>query len=139
MVQFLFAAPNGAILVVYFLLLEKTHDTRRKNVKLENNSEILEIISPKKSVRGPYVVVYKDTDKRWAIVAMDWDSEPRLGIRWFWDKQGYPVGISGSPVWYVIPPQLSKSILAGLPIDHTFSTKIDKFLAGELTGQELME
>ncbi len=52
-----------------------------KRVELENDSEILKVNSPQDSVGGPYVVVYKDTDERWAIVAMKWDGMRRLGIR----------------------------------------------------------
>ncbi|SMN01138.1 hypothetical protein SPONN_2231 [uncultured Candidatus Thioglobus sp.] len=37
----------------------------------------------------------------------------------------------------VIPPDLSEIILAGLPIDDKFSSKIDKFLSGELAGLAL--
>ena len=105
---------------------------------LKDNEKILEINSPKNSVGGPYVVVYKDLVERWVIVAMDWDGEPRLGIRWFWSKGGNPLS-STYPIWLVIPPSLSKSILIGLPLDHKFSGKIDEYLTGKIKGKELKE
>lgn len=104
-----------------------------ENFPLEDDSKILSINSPKNSVGGPYVVVYKNLEERWAIVAMDWDGEPRLGIRWFWGNGGNPFS-SSYPIWLVIPPSLSKSILAGLPLNHRFSGKLDDFLTGKIDG-----
>ena len=103
---------------------------------LNLDEEILRLGSPRENVEGPYVVVYKDLKARWAVVALDWDSEPRLGIRWFWGSAGNPFS-SGHPTWFVVPPSLSRSILAGLPLDHTFQRGIDDFLAGEISGDEL--
>ena len=103
---------------------------------LEDDEKILEINSPKKLVGGPYVVVFKNLDERWAIVAMDWDSEPRLGIRWFRGNGGNPLS-SGKPIWLVIPPSLSKNILYGLPINHKVSHMFDDFLAGKVLGTDL--
>ncbi|MDA3884981.1 MAG: hypothetical protein PF638_05240 [Candidatus Delongbacteria bacterium] len=104
--------------------------------ELENNDEILKINSPKKSLRGPYTVVCKDLIERWAIVTMDWEGNPRLGIRWFWGENGNPISRS-FPTWFVIPPSLSKNILSGIPIDHQISGKIDEFLQGKITGIDL--
>ena len=103
---------------------------------LSDDNEILKINSPRDNVGGPYIVVYKCIKARWAIVAMEWDDDPRLGIRWFWGKQGHPVS-THHPVWFVVPPQLSKSILAGLPLKHAFGSKVDKFLAGDISGNDL--
>ena len=103
---------------------------------LKENDKILEINSPRNSVGGPYVVVFKNVDERWAIVAMDWDKEPRLGIRWFWGGGGNPFS-SSHPIWLVIPPSLSRNILSGLPINHSFSTKIDDYLSGKIKGSKL--
>ena len=108
-----------------------------KDFSLDNDN-ILEINSPKKSVGGPYVVVFKNIDERWAIVALDWDKEPRLGIRWFWGNGGNPFS-SGNGTWLVIPPSLSKNILSGLSIEHKFYTKIDKFLSGEIKGENIVD
>lgn len=99
------------------------------------DEDILSVKSPRKSVGGPYVVVYKGNS--WAIVAMAWDNEPTLGIRWFDNTgHGHP-SPRGTSVWFVIPSQLSKSILAGLPLEYKFSNKIDEFLAGEISGKDL--
>ena len=82
-----------------------------QNFSLDNDEQILQIRSPRESVGGPFVVVYKNTVERWVIVAMDWDGEPRLGIRWFWDGSGNPFS-SGHATWLVIPPSLSKNVLS---------------------------
>lgn len=103
---------------------------------LDDDSKILEINSPRDSVGGPYVVVYKSFEERWVIVAMDWDGKPRLGIRWFWGKAGTPLS-TGYPIWFVMPPSLSKNTLSGLPINHKFSGKIDDFLTGKINGADL--
>ena len=69
----------------------------------------------------------KNMEERWAIVAMDWDGEPRLGIRWFWGNGGNPFP-PANPIWLVIPPSLSKSVLSGLPLDHKFSGRLEDYL-----------
>jgi hypothetical protein len=107
-----------------------------KNCKIEDDNEILKINSPKNSVNGPYVVVYKDIVDRWAIVALDWDKEPRLWIRWFWGGGGTPFS-SANPIWLIIPPLLSNSILNGLLLDIDFKNEIEKFLAGEIQGEDI--
>ena len=98
-----------------------------KTLNLENDAEILQIKVFKKSGVGPYLVVYKNIKDRWAIVAMDWfignKAEPRLGIRWFNQNVGNPQS-SSKPSWLVIPPEMSKNILFGLPIEHDFYGKI---------------
>ena len=104
--------------------------------ELENDDKILEIKSPKNMVGGPYVVIYKDIKERWAIVAMDWDGKRRLGIRWFYGNKGYP-NSRGNATWLVIPPNLTEIILAGLQLEHKFSGKIDEYLTGNITGEEL--
>lgn len=103
---------------------------------LNDDLKILSLNSPKDSLKGPYVVVFKNIPERWAIVAMDWNGEPRLGMRWFWGNGGSPFS-SANPIWLVVPPSLTKGVLASLPLDHSFSSKIDKFLSGEITGNQL--
>ncbi|EDN70720.1 hypothetical protein BGP_3480 [Beggiatoa sp. PS] len=80
-------------------------------------------------------MVFKNLNDRWAIVAMHWEHKPRLGIRWFWGNVGSP--FSRQPVWFVIPPDLNKSILSELHLDDEFSTKIDNFLSEKLKGEQL--
>ncbi|AYV24468.1 hypothetical protein [Vibrio mediterranei] len=104
-----------------------------KEFNLEDDNEILKINSPKVSLEGPFTVVYKNLDERWAIVAINWDGEPRLGMRWFWANGGNPFS-SGHPTWLVIPPSLSKGVLSSLPLDHSFATKVDDFLSEKLSG-----
>ena len=101
-----------------------------------NNKDILQINSPQSSLSGPYVVVYKNLEERWAIVAFDWGGKPHLGIRWFWGNGGNPLS-SGHGTWFVIPQSLSKNILLGLPLSHSFYCKLNEFLCGKISGKEL--
>lgn len=103
---------------------------------LTKDSNILAINSPKTSVGGPYKVVYKNIDERWAIVVMDWDGQPCLGIRWFLGNGGNPFS-SSHPIWLVVPNSLSNSILNGLPLDFKFYSKIVDFLAGKIKGNQI--
>ena len=106
--------------------------------------EILEIDSPQRSVSGPYVVVYKDLNDRWAIVALDWwDGRknryfPKLGLRWFWDNGGNPCS-HGYATWLVVPDDLTKIILSGsgLKISSTLKRRVEDFLSGKITGAQL--
>jgi len=107
-----------------------------KNFQIKDDENILKIDSPRASLSGPYAVVFKNIEERWAIVAFDWDGAPRLGIRWFWGNGGNPFS-SGHGTWLVIPPSLSKNVLSGLPIDHTFNGKLDDFLCGKIEGKQL--
>lgn len=107
-----------------------------ENFDLENDDKILEINSPKNFVGGPYCVIFKDIDKRWAIIALDWDGKPNIAIRWFWGNAGNPTS-TGYPTWLIIPSQLIYSTLNGLPLDFKFRKSIEKFLNGEITGSEL--
>jgi hypothetical protein len=109
-----------------------------ENFDIADDSKILKIDSPRSRVSGPYVVVFKNLDERWAIVALEWDEDPRLGIRWFWGNGGNPFS-SGNGTWLVIPPSLSKNILSGLPIDHATSGRLDDFLCGNITGEQLRQ
>lgn len=106
------------------------------NFDLTDDAAILKINSPQNSVGGPYRVVYKDIVDRWVIVAFDWNGEPRLGIRWFWDSKGNPLS-TGYPIWFVMPTPLYKSTLNGLPLDIKARNEIEKFLLGEINGSQL--
>lgn len=107
-----------------------------ENFDLKNEEEILKINSPHDSVDGPYIVIFKNLSERWAIVALDWDNNPTLGIRWFWGKNGNPSSRS-YPTWFVIPSTLLNSVLDGLPLDFKFRNKINRFLNEEIKGYEL--
>lgn len=107
-----------------------------ENFDLTNDNNILSLNSPKASVGGPYRIVYKNLEERWVIVAMDWNEEPRLAMRWFWGNGGNPFS-SGNPTWLVIPSSLSNSILNGLPLDFMFYSRIVDFLAGKTHGNQL--
>ena len=106
------------------------------NFNLDDDNNILSLNSPKNSVGGPYSVVYKDVEQRWAIVALDWDGEPNLGIRWFWGNGGNPFS-SGNPTWLILPSPIINSILNGLPLDFKFRKLIESFLNSETRGIDL--
>jgi hypothetical protein len=107
-----------------------------ENFKLENDTEILRINSPKSSVGGPYAVVYKDITHRWVIVALDWEESPGLGIRWFWGDSGTPIS-TGYPIWFIIPSSLIEAILNGLPLAFNFRNDLEDFLSEGISGKEL--
>ena len=104
---------------------------------LRDNKAILKINSPQKSVGGPYTIVHKDIDERYVIVALGWNNDPALGIRWFWDAAGNPIS-RGYPTWFIIPSGLYDSILKDLPIKYKLRRKIDEFLQGKISGNELV-
>lgn len=107
-----------------------------KNFDLSNDNEILSINSPQDHVRGPYAVVHKDIQERWAIVAMHWDKTPVLGIRWFWGEGGNPRSTAYS-TWLVVPSLLSMNILSGLSLEQNFRSKLEDFLSGKIDGNKL--
>ena len=101
-----------------------------------DDRDILSIDSPKLKTDGPYVVIFKDEENRWAIVALDWEKEPRLGMRWFWGERGYPHSRQFR-TWFHIPCELTNSILNGLPIRHDQLALVQKYLVGEIDGPTL--
>jgi hypothetical protein len=107
-----------------------------KDCDLSIDKEILSIRSPRHSVGGPYGVVYKNMADRWVLVALDWEEQPRLGIRWFYERAGHPVS-RGYPVWFILPLQLNAVILDGLGIGKSFREILDDFLRDGLSGPEL--
>lgn len=94
---------------------------------LENDQRVLNINSPQNSVDGPYEVIYRNIDERWAVVTLRWDNEPCLGIRWFWGNNGNPSSRSYA-TWLVIPDALADGVLSGLNIDESKRTNVKKFL-----------
>jgi len=108
----------------------------KENFNLENDEEILNITSPKDRLKGPYVVVYKNIQEEWAIVAFDWDSVPSLGIRWFYGEKGNPIS-NFQPTWFIIPLTLANAVLNGLPLDFQFRNKLNCFLANKITSEQL--
>ncbi|MEX1366416.1 MAG: hypothetical protein AB1Z98_25045 [Nannocystaceae bacterium] len=107
-------------------------DQDRKDEDYPLNDEaseqfILSIQSPKSKVRGPHAVVFTDAREGWAIVALHWANEPRLGIRWFWGTMGNPIS-TGHRTWFIIPSGLSDAILSGLPLSVRLRRLLDEFL-----------
>ena len=105
---------------------------------------ILSITSPQDHVNGPYAVIYKNEEELWAVVALDWDKAPTLGVRWFsppsedQTKGGNPTS-RNFPTWLIVPGPLHKAILAGLPLNVPTYDHVLQFLTGAISGEELQE
>lgn len=104
---------------------------------LDQNAEILKIDSPQKMVKGPWLVVHKDIDQRWAIVLLHWDESPCLGIRWFYGGQGTP-SVRQYATWLIIPEELTDAVLDKLPLSPQKRQTIYQVLLGERTLDELL-
>ncbi|MDR1933140.1 MAG: hypothetical protein LBQ57_10015 [Spirochaetales bacterium] len=108
-----------------------------ENFDIADNDNILKINSPRDHVGGPFSVVYKSLNARWAIVALAWDGQPMLGLRYFWGTAGNPCGTWATSTWLVIPPEITLPILNGLPLAPGYRNKLEKFLNKEIPGEEL--
>ncbi len=104
---------------------------------LESNAEILKINSPQERVYGPWLVIHKDIDQRWAIVLLHWDESPCLGIRWFYGGQGTP-SVRQYATWLIIPEELTDAVLDKLPLSPQKRQAIYQVLLGERTLGELI-
>ena len=101
------------------------------------NEDIMSVNSPKASIGGPYAIVSKNDEAQWAIVALEWEETPTLGMRWF-DENG--VGFPSSrnyPTWIIIPEELHKGIL--LSADVRTTTLVTDFLSCKISGDELKQ
>ena len=107
-----------------------------RDFPLRDDKEILEIDSPQGKVGGPYVAVVKSLAERWAIVALEWEARPCLGIRWFWQQNGYPHAINWG-TWLVISTSLLEILRPGLPLEETRRRLLQDFLAGRIPGDRL--
>lgn len=74
--------------------------------------------------------------EHFAIVAMNWDKDSVLEIRWFWEEGKNPFSTTYS-TWLVVPSSLNMSILSGLSLEQSFKSKIKDFLSGKISGDEL--
>ena len=84
---------------------------------------------------GPHAVVAKDTGEGWAVVALHWFEEPRLGIRWFatpGKAVDFPAG-----AWFIIPEALEGGLLQDLPASPQWLSQVRKFLRGKLDRKDL--
>ncbi len=82
-------------------------------------------------------IVVKDENDGWALAAITNLERPALGIRWFEEGVGFPVGMYGRPLWFVIPEALAEPIVKSLPLDPSFKLRVRQFLRGLLSGEEL--
>ena len=108
-------------------------------------ARILEIAAPEHRVGGPYVVVYQGTAEPFAVVALSWDGDPALGIRWFYGGNGFPT-LGGAAAWFMIPAVLHEPVLAGIRdlgeafgLSEARRSALKAFLREDVTGEELAE
>ena len=100
-----------------------------------SDTDILDINSPRKRIHGPWYVIARGTS-RWALVALNWDDRPALGIRWFYGPSGTPIS-SSYATWFIVPDDLQNILLKGLNLSKDITTEVENFLAGTISGQEL--
>lgn len=98
-----------------------------------SDKDILSVCSPREHVDGPYSIVFKGDN--WAIVTLDYDNGHSLGIRWFDERNGNPSS-HNYPTWFIIPRELYRTILSGLPIPIDELLKVEKYLRGEIKGTD---
>lgn len=77
---------------------------------LKDDIKISQINSPKRHIEGQPLVLYRDYINRFAIVALNYDGNPRLGIRHFWESSGYPCR-GRTATWLLIPPEMNSFIV----------------------------
>lgn len=92
------------------------------------DSEILSINSPKDIIKGPFAILHKDQEDRWAAVALLWNGQPRIGIRWFWPPKGNPLS-HGCRTWFIVPPLLNDSIIQKFALNSEQKLLVDNFLS----------
>ena len=141
-----YRSHRGVKLEISFEVAASSNNSRvmqnlGENFDLNDDAQILAINSPTSRVGGPYVVVAKSVEERWAIVALDWDNDPTptLGIRQFWGAAGSPFVRDFHAIWFILPERTHFALLAGLGIDLEFQTNIQRFLLRQITGEQLAE
>jgi len=102
------------------------------------DDDILSINSPESMVGGPYLVMHKNPEQRYALVALDWNGEPKIGIRWFWESVGNPQS-SGFPTWTILPDDLYRTLHNHFPLDAKNACHVNKFIVGDMTGEQLRD
>ena len=105
-----------------------------KDFDLKDDRKILAIKPPRKKGHGPCEIVYKNLCHRWVLVTLLWDGAPRLGVRWFHGRAGYPYRFFFRvlPRWFVVPPELNEAMLASLEKCRKLDTDRAKEIRGFL-------
>ena len=99
-----------------------------------NDDIIMRVASPKDKVEGPFMIIWKTCN--WAIVALNYDGNPRLGIRWFIGENGVQQS-RGMATWFILPEEICGSVIAGLPLHPKKKKTIEDFLIGAIQGDKL--
>ena len=103
-----------------------------------SNQNIRQINSPQPEIGGPYAIIHTDQD-RWALVTLEWDGDPRLGIRWFTGPGAGTPQSSGYATWFIVPAALNASILSAIQgLSPGLLTDVNNFLNGTLPGKNLL-
>lgn len=100
------------------------------------DDDILSVKSPRRNVRGPYAVILKNDVDMWAVVALEWDDCPTLGIRWFNSKIGSPSS-RNYPTWFILPSETHSGILSNVKV--LVRMAVEDFLCGKITGDQLKQ
>ena len=109
-----------------------------------DNETILAVRSPSNRVGGPYAVVYKHIEQKWAIVALSWREDdverPTLGIRYFGPNEStdFP-RIGDKSAWLLLPDALHRGILLSLHLEPMVHYNVLQFLDEAISGQQLRE
>ena len=109
---------------------------------LKKDKEILQIDSPRGNVSGPWCVVHKNIDERWAIVLLHFGDKrrgslkPSIGIRWFNGTTGTP-SVKTYATWFILPDGIIKPFLENLPITQQSRQEIYDILSNHYTIDEL--
>ena len=102
---------------------------------INSDVDILNINSPRQRVKGPWCVIARG-NKRWVMVALDWDKKPSIGIRWFYGNSGTPIS-SSYATWLIIPEELQTTIVIGVNLPIHRQEAVQRYLRSEITGEEL--
>jgi hypothetical protein len=119
-----------------------------------NDTCILSVTTPAESsdqrgitAGGPYAVICKgpngaaNPEAYWAIVALDWNNEPRLAIRYFgtFDYPNGPRQKDGKKQkqWFILPEMIQSLVTTKLP--QTLGNIVNDFLNGKIDGNSLSE
>jgi hypothetical protein len=75
-----------------------------------------------------------------AIVALNYDEDPGLGLRWFWDHSGYPLARQYA-AWMILPKSVSKALLkvGAFGLSPERICLLQEFLDGRISSTELIK
>ena len=88
---------------------------------------------------GPYAIIHTAGPDRWALVTLEWNNDPCLGIRWFTGEGTGTPQSSGYATWFIVPAALHSCILSAIPdLSPGLLADVYSFLHGTLPGADLL-